>query len=318
MKNVLITGGTGFLGKNLTPFLTGLGNKVTATGRNFDLSEWSSCVKLFGGDDKFTHIIHGAAYQGAGDFTLKYPADQFHLNNLIHTNTMKAWLMFQSQAKLIGIGSTCSYPNKPILSESDYMTGKLHESVDIYGLTKCVMQKGIEAYQRQYGLRGTTAVFATLYGPHDSFDPNKSHVVSALVKKFCDAEREGLSEVEVWGDGKQTRELIYVEDQITGLLALIDYGDEKQWLPDEVPPLVNVGTGIETQISDLAEKIATAAGYKGKITYNENRFVGVKNKVLDISLAKKLFGWTENYYLHPLDLGIRKTIKFYKEKNVHA
>jgi len=241
-KKILITGGTGFLGKNIVPYLTSRGADVTATGRNYDLSVFSEAEKLFTSAE-YELIIHGAAFQGAGDFPLKYPADQFMLNTLIHTHALHMWKEHQPNARFIGIGSTCSYPgNIHVLKEEDYFTGPLHESVETYGLTKCVMQKGIEAYKKQYKLKGTTVAFATLYGPHDEFDLEKSHVVSALVKKFCDAKESGTPQVEIWGDGTQTRELIYIEDQIKGLLAVSEYDGA----------LINIGSGEETLIKDLA------------------------------------------------------------------
>jgi GDP-L-fucose synthase len=302
-KSVLITGGTGFLGKNIVPILQQNGVEVTATGRNYDLTSWSKAEELFT-LKKYDLIIHGAAFQGAGDFTLKYPADQFFKNNLIHTNAFECWKRHQPQAKLVGIGSTCSYPgNLPVLSEEDYFTGPLHPSVEIYGLTKCNMQQGIKAYKNQYGLEGTTVAFATLYGPHDEFDISRSHVVSALVQKFCDAEKNGESRVEVWGDGSQTRELIYIDDQITGLLMTADYEGD----------LLNIGSGVETTIKDLAEKIKDLSGFKGEIWYNTDRFVGVRRKVLNISKAKELYGWTEKNTMHSLEEGLVKTIKWYRE-----
>lgn len=301
-KNILITGGTGFFGKNAAPILREMGAKVTATGRNYDLTSWEKAETIFN-SDKFDLIIHGAAFQGAGDFTLRYPADQFFKNNLIHTNTLECWKRFQPQAKLIGIGSTCSYPDKPVLSEEDYFTGPLHPSVEIYGLTKCNLQMGIKAYKSQYGLNGTVVVFATLYGPHDEFDISRSHVVSALIQKFCDAKKKSLPEVEVWGDGTQTRELIYVEDQLHGLLNVSDYDGD----------LINIGTGTETKISDLAAMIKSITGYKGNVVYNTNRFVGVKRKVLNIDRAKNLFGWTIKNRMHSLEEGLDKTINWYEK-----
>jgi len=302
-KSVLITGGTGFLGKNLTPLLRQAGARVVATGREYDLTDPLKCEELFN-LDKFDLIIHAAAYQGAGDFTIKYPADQFYKNNLIHTNTLHAWHKWQPQATMIGIGSTCSYPgNLAVLSEEDYFTGPLHPSVETYGLTKCVMQQGIKAYKKQYGLKGTTVVFATLYGPHDEFDISRSHVVSALIQKFCDAVRDNKDEVEVWGDGTQTRELIYIQDQIDGLLMATEYDGD----------LINIGSGNETSIKDLAEMIKNLSGFKGKIFYNTNRFVGVKRKVLNIDKAKKSFGWTVRNAMHSLEEGVQKTINWYVE-----
>jgi GDP-L-fucose synthase len=303
-KNILITGGTGFVGKNIVPLLEKEGANVTATGRDYDLSVFSESEKLFT-LKKYDLIIHAAAFQGAGDFPLRYPADQFMINNLIHTHALHMWKEHQSQATFVGIGSTCSYPgNLAVLREEDYFTGPLHESVETYGLTKCVLQKGIEAYKKQYGLKGTTVVFATLYGPHDEFDLEKSHVVSALVKKFCDAKQFDLPEVEIWGDGTQTRELIYVEDQIKGLLATCEYEGD----------LINIGTGIETTIRDLAETISNLTGFAGSIIYNTDKFVGVKRKVLDVSKAESLYGWTtkEGYVLIPLEDGLERTITWYR------
>jgi len=304
-KNILITGGTGFLGKNIVPLLRKSGATVTATGRNYDLTSYEKAKELFTkGGDKFDLIIHAAAFQGAGDFPLKYPADQFNKNNLIHTHALDCWKQFQPQARFVGIGSTCSYPgNLTVLHESDYFTGPLHKSVETYGLTKCVLQKGIEAYKKQYKLRGTTVVFATLFGPHDEFDLDKSHVVSALIKKFCDAKEYGHPQVEIWGDGSQTRELIFIEDQIQGLLATCEYDGD----------LINIGTGIETSIKDLAETIGRLSEYTGEVFYNTDRFVGVKRKVLNIDLAKEVYGWTQTPSLLPLEEGILKTIKWYKE-----
>jgi GDP-L-fucose synthase len=302
-KSVLVTGGTGFFGKNLVPFLVENGFTVKATGKDYDLIYFDQAENLFK-EKKYDLIIHGAAFQGAGDFTLKYPADQMFKNNLIHANTMECWKRFQPQARMIGIGSTCSYPDKAILSEDDYFSGPLHESVEFYGLTKSMMQKSIKAYKKQYGLKGTTVVFATLYGPHDEFDISRSHVVSALVQKFCDAKNKNLSEVEVWGDGHQTRELIFVEDQIIGLMMTLEHDGD----------LLNIGTGIQTKIQDLAETIKKIVKYNGDITYNNNRFVGVRHKVLNIDKAKTIFGWTVKNKMHTLEEGLKKTVDWY-EKN---
>jgi GDP-L-fucose synthase len=302
-KSVLITGGTGFLGKNLTPLLQNNGIDVVATGRNYDLTSFEKAEELFTLKD-YDLIIHGAAFQGAGDFTLKYPADQFFKNNLIHSNALECWKRHQPNAKFVGLGSTCSYPgNLQVLAETDYFTGPLHPSVEIYGLTKCNMQQGIKAYKDQYGLSGTTVVFATLFGPHDAFDISRSHVVSALVQKFCDAKKASAPQVEVWGDGTQTRELIYINDQITGLLMSVDYEGN----------LLNIGTGVETTIKDLAEKIKELSEYEGEIFYNTNRFVGVKRKVLNIDKAKGELGWTVENKMHTLEEGLLKTIKWYRE-----
>lgn len=309
-KRFLVTGGTGFFGKNFKPYVEALGGEVvTVGGSSYDLSNESSAEQLFSSFpiNYFDYIVHGAALQAAGDWPLKHKAEQYDINLKIHSNTFKMWHRYQSQAKMIGIGSSCSYPKtKEILSENDYWDGAMHESVDIYGFTKKAVSVGIQAYKDQYGLKGTTVIFATLYGPHDHFDPEKSHVVSALVKKFVDAKQNNEPQVEVWGDGTQTRELIYVDDQIKGLLSVLDFNG----------PLINIGTGQSITIRELAETIKQIVGFKGDIYYNVDRFVGIKHKVLDVSLANTLFGWTSSIKCDSILNNLTRTVNWYKNNYV--
>jgi len=304
-KKFLITGGTGFFGKNIVKYIKDNNGHVDFFGSEYDLSKNDVVHKLFSEFEvKYDYIIHAAVLQGAGDWPLSHQADQFDINTKIHSNTLECWHKYQPQAKFIGLGSSCSYPgNKTVLYEDEYWDGAMHESVDIYGLTKKVMNVGIEAYKSQYGLKGTTVVLATLYGPNDSFDREKAHVVSALIRKFVEAKDNNIDEVEVWGDGTQTRELIYVEDQIKGLFCVLDYDG----------PIINIGTGVTNTIKDLAEKIKKLVGYNGNIFYNTNRFVGIKHKVLNIDLAKSLYGWTTETTINSLDENLSKTIKWFNE-----
>ncbi len=305
-KNILITGGTGFVGKNMVPILESLGSYVAAYhSLEYDLRDREQTMLMFEGM-KYDYIFHGAALQGAGDYTLKHPAEQISANSLIHINVTDAWKKLQPQARLIGFGSTCSYPgDMERLREEDYLTGKLHSSVQYYGLTKVLMQQAIEANKDQYGLKGTTLAFATLYGSMDDFDLSRAHVTSSLIRKFCDAKKSGVSQVEVWGDGTQLRELIYVEDQIAGILLTADHNG----------PILNIGSGIEISVREMAETIKRVSGYTGDIVYNTNRFVGVLKKVLDISKAKELYGWGEGKYsFTTLEDGLSKTIKWYEKQ----
>ena len=303
-KSFFITGGTGFLGKNIVAFLTRLGADVTVTGSAPNLATEPGAERAFTTfKQKFDYIIHGAALQAAGDWPLKHKAEQYDLNLRIHANTFAMWKQFQPQAKMIGIGSSCSYPGvKEVLKEEEYWDGPMHSSVDIYGFTKKAVSVGLEAYKAQYGLKGTTVIFATMYGPYDHFDLEKSHVVSALVKKFVDATRADSPAVEVWGDGKQTRELIYVEDQIRGLLAVLDYEGS----------IINIGTGKSTAVSELAETIKALSHYRGDIVYNPDRFVGIRRKVLDISLAREKYGWTTAIPLSKFEDNLARTMAYYE------
>lgn len=307
-KKFLVTGGTGFFGKNFKLYVEHLGGEVVTVGSSYDLSIETDAEKLFTTFEKnyFDYIIHGAALQAAGDWPLKHKAEQYDINLKIHSNTFKMWHLYQPNAKMIGIGSSCSYPKtKEVLSETDYWDGAMHESVDIYGFTKKAVSVGIEAYKSQYGLNGTTVIFATLYGPHDHFDPDKSHVVSALVKKFVDAKAANQTVVEVWGDGTQTRELIYVDDQIKGLLSVLDYNGS----------LINIGTGTSITIRELAESIKLLTKFEGDIYYNTNRFVGIKHKVLNVELAKQTYGWTSEVKCDTLENNLKKTIDWYIDNN---
>lgn len=306
-KKFLVTGGTGFFGKNIKDLLSA-DNIVDCFGSEYNLSNNEEAHRAFKYFDKqYDYIIHGAALQGAGDWPLKHQADQYDANMKIHANTLECWHTYQPQAKFIGLGSSCSYPGmKTSLIEAEYWDGPMHESVDIYGMTKKAMNVGIEAYKAQHKLQGTTVIFATLYGPMDSFDKEKAHVVSALIRKFVDAKDRKLPQVEVWGDGTQTRELIFIEDQIRALIAVLDYNG----------PLINIGTGVEYTIKYLAETIKELVGYEGEIYYNTNRFVGIKHKVLDVSLARELYGWTSAIIPSSLEYGLQKTIDWYN-KNKH-
>jgi len=306
-KRILITGGTGFMGKNLMERLDGLGSQYFIFGSgDFDLTNPDNAERAMKEEDvKYDFIFHLAAFQHAGDWPMHHTGIQFLVNSQIHLNTLEAWRKHQPQAKFVGAGSVCSFPGSAsVLSEDDHDNGPLHESVYSYGFTKKLLGAGIRAYKDQYGLRGTMPVFATLYGPHDDFDLETAHVVAALTRKFIGAKETGLPEVEVWGDGTASRELIYVQDQIDGLLMASRHyeGD-----------LINVGSGEETTIRDLAETIKGIVGFDGSIFYNADRFVGVERKVSDIKRAEREFGWTLENRMHILEEGLTKTIDWYRE-----
>jgi len=305
-----MTGGTGFLGKNVVPFIKAHGGSIIAIGSLHDLSVESNAEFVFSCfAEKFDYIIHGAALTAAGDWPAKHRAEQFDINVRIHTNVLKMWHKYQPQAKLIGMGSSCAYPAmKEFFSEAEFWDGQMHDSVEVFGFTKKSMLIGIEAYKSQYGLKGTTVIPATLYGPHDHFDPEKSHVVSALVQKFVNATEYHLPTVEVWGDGTQTREILYVEDQILGICSVLDFDG----------PLLNIGTGIPVTIKRLAELLQEVTGFQGKIVYNTNKFTGNKNKVMDIGLAKSLYGWTTDIKVGDLRDRLKQTANWYKTNLLHA
>ncbi len=304
-KSFLMTGGTGFLGKNFIQFVNAHGGTIVPLGSKLDLSDVEEAGLAFEQlTQKFDYIIHAAALTAAGDWPAKHRAEQYDTNIRIHTNVLNFWYHDQPQAKMIGIGSSCAYPGmKEFFDESEYWNGQMHDSVEVFGFTKKTLSIGIEAYKSQYGLKGTMVVPATLYGPHDHFDPEKSHVVSALVQKFVNAAVKNLPTVEVWGDGSQTREILYVEDQILGICSVLDFDG----------PLLNIGTGIPVTIKRLAELLQEVSGFQGTIVYNANKFTGNKNKVMDITLAKNLYGWTTDIKVVDLKTRLKQTCDWYRE-----
>ncbi len=312
-KKVLITGGTSFVGKNLTRKLDELGAESRVFGsKQYDLTNADQANAVMNEGTKYDFIVHMAALQHAADWPMHHTAEQFHVNGLIQINTLEAWRKFQPQAKMIAVGSSCVYPSEiPIIAEKDIDQGHLHDSVYAYGATKRFLGIGVRAYKDQHKLRGIVPTFATLYGPHDDFDIKTAHVVGALVAKFCKAKATDQPEVEVWGDGTQTRELIFIDDQLEGLLMAAEHyeGDPTNYHGDTI----NIGSGAETPVSRLAETIRDVSGFRGDIRYNPNRFVGVKNKVLDISRAERELGWTHINRMHGLEEGLAKTVAWYEE-----
>lgn len=307
-KKFLITGGTGFVGKNLVSFIKANGGYTFTLSSMYDLSFENNAEFVFSQlPERFDYIIHAAALTAAGDWPVKHRAEQFDINIRIHTNVLKYWHRNQPQAKLIGLGSSCSYPgDKEHFTEEDFWNGAMHSSVETFGLTKKVMFMGIEAYKSQYGLKGTTVIPATLYGPYDHFDSTKSHVVSALIVKFVKAVENNLPTVEVWGDGSQTREILYVKDQIQGIMEVLDYNG----------PLINIGSGVSISIKELAEILKDVTGFKGNIFYNTEKFVGSKKKLMDISLARELYGWTTDIPVGDIKENLRKTVEWYLTNGV--
>jgi len=303
-KWFLVTGGTGFVGKNLLPFLAAQGHAVVGMGSKPDLSNEVEAEYMFSCLGKqFDYIIHGAARTAAGSWPSNHRAQMFDTNMRINVNTFKMWHKYQPQARMIALNSSCSYPGSiEYFAERDYWNGQMHDSVETYGFTKKAMVIALQGYKQEYGLKGTTVVPATLYGPYDHFDPDKSHVVSALIRKFVTATRENLPEVEVWGDGTQTREIMYVDDQFKGLVAVLDYDG----------PILNIGSGEAITIRELAETLKELTGYQGEIFFNTSRFVGNARKVSDISLAKQLYGWTTDIKIGGTKENLKKTVDWYQ------
>ncbi|MEM9128865.1 MAG: NAD-dependent epimerase/dehydratase family protein [Pseudomonadota bacterium] len=308
MRSVIVTGGTGFIGSNLSKELRnrfGPDCRIHALGSEVDLSNRTETFEWFEKihwAEECDHILHLAALYKAGDWPVRHPATQFFVNMSINVNVLEAWKRYFPHAKMTSVLSYCIYPSHsdPHPEEEAYGT-EPEEYLFAYALTKKAQLIGQRAYLEEHGLSAASVVLPTVYGPGDSFAEN-SHVMGALVGKFVRAAHQGLETVEVWGSGRQQREFLFVEDAADGII---------QAALGQTSPLINLGHGHTNSIREIAEIISDCAGFEGEIVHNENRFVGVDTRLLDVSRAKDELHWTAATSIRS---GIQKTVDWYRSQ----
>lgn len=308
-KTILLTGGNGFLGRNIAENAENKGYTVlTPRSHEFNL-ETGAGIHDYMRNAEETHggidiIIHSAAYYGGIGINQTEPANIFHKNIQMALNIFEAAKDFNVK-KVLPIGSACAYPGKITgdLKEDDFWEGKLHESVEAYGISKKIQLVGQNAYYKQYGIESNHLILTNLFGPHDVFNEYRSHVLSALVKKFTDA----TDTVNLWGDGSPVREFLYVKDAAEAITRAID-------LEHDLKP-VNIGTGKGTSIKELADKIQKFTGFNGKVEWDTSMPNGVQRKVLDITRMKQVFDWEPKY---SFEEGLKETIDWYVNNKAEA
>ncbi len=303
-KRVTVTGGAGFLGQHVVRRLEQYGAKVfVPRQRDYNLTSLDACLRCLL-EHPCDLLVHSAAYYGGIGINVNEPGRLYYTNLVMGANLMEAARLARV-AKVVNIGTACSYPGylEGELSENDLWSGPCHASVVNYGLTKKMLAVQGLAYKRQYDLDSIHLILTNLYGPGDSYNPDRSHVVAALVRKFVEAELAGAQEVEVWGTGSPIREFIYVEDCADAIvLAAEKYNDVN--LP------LNIGTGIGTSIKQLADAVHRASGFKGTLRWNTDKPDGAAKKVLDTRrMVESLGGWTPPT---DLDAGLQRTIAWYR------
>ncbi len=309
-KRVTVTGGAGFLGTHVVRRLQNMGAEVfVPRRRDYDLTALDAgltCLLEHPADV----LIHAAAYYGGIGINVAEPATLYYENLVMGANLMEA-ARLTKVGKFVAIGTACSYPGylEGHLKEDDLWAGPCHASVVNYGLTKKMMAIQGVAYQRQYGLDSIHLILTNLYGPGDSYNPERSHVVAALVRKWVEAEQSNAPSVEVWGTGKPVREFIYVEDCADAIVLAAEKHS------DPAKPL-NIGNGVGTTIRALAETVHEVSGFRGRMTWNVDKPDGAMMKVLDVSRMKQVLdGWVP-----PTDLrsGLARTVAWYRANKAEA
>lgn len=303
-RRFCVTGGAGFLGNFVVEKLKarGAGDIFIPRIEEYDLVRPEDLERLLD-DSKPDVIIHLAAQVGGIGANREHPAEFFYNNLMMGVQLMhKAWQ--RGVEKFVAIGTVCAYPKfTPVpFMEDDLWNGYPEETNAPYGLAKKMLLVQAQAYRQQYGYNAIFLLPVNLYGPRDNFDLNSSHVIPALIRKFVEAKEARRSEVEVWGDGSPTREFIYVEDAAEGiLLAAERYND---------PDPVNIGSGFEISIKDLAEKIARMTSFDGEIVWNTEKPNGQPRRALDTHRALERFGFKAQV---GFDEGLQRTIEWFQQ-----
>lgn len=300
-KNILVTGGAGFLGRYVVRGLErrGLKHIVVPRSREQDLRQRSVCRQLVRDIDI---VIHLAAQIGGIGFISEHPGEVFYNNLIMGIELMEAARQ-AGVIKFVSIGTVCEYPKYPPLpfKETSLWDGYPDESTASYGWAKKMLIIQARAYREQYGFNAVHLLPVNLYGPEDNIERKSSHVIPALIRKIVEARDSKKSEVEVWGTGRATREFLYVEDAARGIVQATERYDD-------VEP-VNLGSGNEITIRETAELIMKLAGYRGRIRWNTSKPDGQPRRQLEVSRAKKLFGFEAKT---PLEMGLKKTIAWYE------
>jgi GDP-L-fucose synthase len=306
-RRIVVTGGAGFLGHFVLEGLrqSGCRNILVPTIEEYDLVKAADIERMYE-TMRPDVVIHLAAVVGGIGANREHPGEFFYKNLMMGVQLIEQGRL-RGIEKFVAIGTVCAYPKfTPVpFKEDDLWIGYPEETNAPYGLAKKMLLVQSQAYRQEYGFNSIFLLPVNLYGPRDNFDPASSHVIPALIKKCVDAIDAGADSIECWGTGSASREFIYAEDAAEGILL----ATEKYNKPDAV----NLGSGFEITIRELAEKIAKLTGFKGQIRWNPNQPDGQPRRGLDTSRAKKEFGFVARTNF---DEGLKATIEWYRQNRI--
>ena len=303
-RRICVTGGAGFLGSYLLAGLKhrGAGEVVAPSVKEFDLVQPEAVRKMLS-EAQPDLVLHLAANVGGIGANRARPAEFFHDNLLMGVQMLhESWKA--GVKKFVGVGTVCAYPKfTPVpFREQDLWNGYPEETNAPYGLAKKMLLVQAQAYRAQYGFNAIHLIPVNLYGPRDNFDLATSHVIPALIRKCLDAQRAGENTVVVWGDGTPTREFLFAEDAAEAILLAAERYDS--------PEPVNLGSGQEISIRDLAREIARLVGFEGRIVWDSTRPNGQPRRALDVTRAREEFGFVAKTSLED---GLRRTVEWYRK-----
>ncbi len=304
-KRILITGGRGFLGSHITEALQALGCRhlFVFGSAEYDLRIPSETARLFDVAQPQV-VIHLAAVVGGIGANRLSPGRFFYDNLRMGIEVIEQARLHHVE-KVVAVGTVCAYPKvTPVpFREENLWDGYPEETNAPYGMAKKMLLVQAQAYRQQYGLNSIYLLPVNLYGPRDSFDPEKSHVIPALIKKCFDAIHSGADHIEVWGTGAASREFLYVEDCARAIILAAQHYNQ--------PEPLNIGTGQEVSIRELVELVCEFSGFRGEIRWDRSKPDGQPRRCLDVSKAEREFGFRANTDFRA---GLRKTIEWYRDR----
>lgn len=271
----------------------------------------ASAVNAFFAEQRFDQVYLAAAKVGGIVANNTYPADFIYENMTIECNIIHAAHM-NNVNKLLFLGSSCIYPKQALqpMAESALLQGTLEPTNEPYAIAKIAGIKLCESYNRQYGRDYRSVMPTNLYGPHDNFHPSNSHVIPALLRRFHEAAQNNAADVVVWGSGTPMREFLHVDDMAAASIHVMEL-DREVWQENPQPMLshINVGSGVDCTIRELAQTIAKVVGFKGRVVFDASKPDGTPRKLLDVSRLHQL-GW---YHEVTLEAGLASSYRWFLE-----